>query len=63
MPFPHSAISTFEQCPRKYAFQYVERFRIETERIEAPLGKCVPESLLAFKSLFIFIIILHYKFY
>lgn len=45
MPFSHSAISTFEQCPRKYAFQYVERIRVETEGVEAFLGKRVHESL------------------
>ena len=45
MPFSHSAISTFEQCHRKYAFQYVERIRVETEGIEAFLGKRVHESL------------------
>ena len=45
MPFSHSAISTFEQCHRKYAFQYVERIRVETEGVEAFLGKRVHESL------------------
>ena len=45
MTFSHSAISTFEQCPRKYAFQYVERNRVETEGVEAFLGKRVHESL------------------
>ena len=45
VPFSHSTISTFEQCPRKYAFQYVERIRVETEGVEAFLGKRVHESL------------------
>jgi len=45
LPFSHSAISTFEQCPRKYAFQYVERIRVDMEGVEAFLGKRVHESL------------------
>lgn len=44
--FSHSKLSCFEQCPRKYAFRYVEKVPVEAkEGVEAFMGKRVHESL------------------
>lgn len=43
--FSHSSLETYERCPRKYYYRYVERVPIETESIEAFLGKQVHEVL------------------
>jgi len=43
--YSHSRIETFEQCPRKYKFRYVDNVRTETEGIEAFVGKRVHETL------------------
>ncbi len=43
--YSNSRIETFEQCPRKYKFRYIENIRTETEGIEAFVGKRVHESL------------------
>jgi putative RecB family exonuclease len=43
--YSHSRIETFEQCPRKYKFRYIDNIRTEAEGIEAFLGKRVHESL------------------
>jgi putative RecB family exonuclease len=39
--YSHSRITTFEQCPLKYKFQYIDGIRSETENIEAFMGKLV----------------------
>lgn len=43
--YSNSRIETFEQCPRKYKFRYIENIRTETEGIEAFVGKRVHEAL------------------
>src|SRR3989344_2136885 len=44
--YSHSKISTFEQCPRKYQFQYIDKEEPEIEStIEAFMGDIVHQSL------------------
>ncbi len=43
--FSHSSLSSFETCPRKYWFRYVRKVPVETEGIEAFVGKRVHEIL------------------
>ena len=44
--YSHSKLSCFEQCQRKYKFQYIDKIRIEIrESIELFLGKRVYETL------------------
>lgn len=44
--FSHSRISTFEQCPQKFKFQYIEKAETEEiEGVEAFLGSRVHEAL------------------
>jgi putative RecB family exonuclease len=43
--YSHSRIGTFEQCPRKYRFRYIDRIRIDIEPVETFLGSRVHESL------------------
>jgi putative RecB family exonuclease len=43
--YSHSRLSSFENCPRQFYFRYVERVPIETESVEAFLGKRVHEVL------------------
>ncbi len=43
--YSNSRIETFEQCPQKYKFRYVDNIRTETEGVEAFLGKRVHEAL------------------
>lgn len=43
--FSHSSLSTFEKCPKQYHFRYVARIPVETESIEAFVGKRVHEIL------------------
>ncbi len=43
--YSNSRIESFEQCPRKYKFRYVDNLRMDTEGIEAFVGKRVHESL------------------
>lgn len=43
--FSHSSLSTFEKCPRHYHFRYVERRPVDTESVEAFVGKRVHEVL------------------
>jgi len=46
MIFSHSRLSTYENCPRKFAFQYVEKPDIEKrDSIEAFMGSCVHKVL------------------
>lgn len=44
-PFSHSSLSTFERCPAKYKFSYVDGIRKPHEGVEAFLGRRVHESL------------------
>jgi putative RecB family exonuclease len=43
--YSNSRIETFEQCPRKYKFRYIDNLRMDTEGIEAFVGKRVHETL------------------
>ncbi len=43
--YSNSRIETFEQCPRKYRFRYIENIRTQTEGVEAFVGKRVHETL------------------
>ena len=43
--YSHSRISSFENCPRKYAFRYVEKIESDSESVEAFVGKRVHEIL------------------
>jgi len=43
--YSNSRIETFEQCPRKYKFRYLENIKTGTEGVEAYVGKRVHETL------------------
>jgi putative RecB family exonuclease len=43
--YSHSRLSSFENCPRQFAYRYVEKVPVETEGVEAFLGKRVHEIL------------------
>lgn len=43
--YSHSRLSTFEQCPQRYKFQYLDRLPPDFESIEAFLGSRVHDSL------------------
>lgn len=43
--YSNSRIETFEQCPRKYKFRYIENIKTDTEGVEAFVGKRVHEAL------------------
>jgi putative RecB family exonuclease len=43
--FSHSSLSAYETCPKKYQFRYVLKVPVETEGIEAFVGKRVHEVL------------------
>jgi putative RecB family exonuclease len=43
--YSHSRISSYENCPRQFYFRYVEKLPVETESIEAFVGKRVHEVL------------------
>jgi putative RecB family exonuclease len=43
--YSNSRIESFEQCPRKYKFRYIDNIRTDTEGIEAFVGKRVHEAL------------------
>ncbi|MFQ5417641.1 MAG: RecB family exonuclease [Myxococcota bacterium] len=43
--FSHSRLSSFEDCPKKYEFRYVQKIRRDTESIEGFVGKRVHEVL------------------
>lgn len=43
--YSYSRLETFEQCPRKYKFRYVDKLKTETEGVEAFVGKRVHETL------------------
>jgi putative RecB family exonuclease len=43
--YSNSRIETFEQCPQKYKFRYIQNIRTDTEGVEAFVGKRVHETL------------------
>ena len=45
MIYSHSRLSSYETCPRKYRYRYVDKVETEVEGIEAFMGKRVHEIL------------------
>ena len=44
--FSNSRLGTFEQCPLKYKYQYIDRIKVEVAKtVEAFMGSCVHEAL------------------
>ncbi len=44
--YSHSKLSTFEQCPIKFKYRYIDKIPVEFEKtIEAFLGEIVHEAL------------------
>ncbi|MBR9702173.1 PD-(D/E)XK nuclease family protein [Candidatus Pacearchaeota archaeon] len=44
--YSHSRISSFEQCPLKFKFRYIDKIRLEiTQTIETHLGRTVHDTL------------------
>ena len=43
--YSHSRLSTFEQCPLKFKFQYIDKIEKAEESVEAFMGKRVHEVL------------------
>jgi putative RecB family exonuclease len=43
--YSHSRLSTFEDCPRKFRYRYVDQIKVDTEGVEAFMGKRVHEIL------------------
>jgi putative RecB family exonuclease len=39
--YSHSRLSTFENCPRQFRYRYLDRIPVETESVEAFMGKLV----------------------
>ncbi|MEE2876639.1 MAG: PD-(D/E)XK nuclease family protein [Candidatus Neomarinimicrobiota bacterium] len=44
-PFSHSSLSTYEQCPARYKFVYIDRIKKPFEGIESFVGRRVHEAL------------------
>ena len=43
--FSPSSLNCFDNCPKQYHFRYVEKIQVETEGVEAFVGKRVHEIL------------------
>ncbi|RIK93399.1 MAG: hypothetical protein DCC71_24115, partial [Proteobacteria bacterium] len=43
--YSHSRLASFENCPRQFYYRYVEKLPVETESIEAFVGKRVHEVI------------------
>jgi len=43
--YSHSRLSTFEKCPLKYKYHYIDSITTEVENIEAFMGNLVHQSL------------------
>ncbi len=43
--YSHSQLSTYEQCPLKYKFNYIDRIKRDTKGIEAFVGSMVHDTL------------------
>ncbi len=43
--YSHSKLSTFEQCPQKYKFRYIDKIIVIEKSIESFLGKTVHSTL------------------
>lgn len=45
MEYSHSRLSSFETCPRKFKYRYIDQISVDTEGVEAFVGKRVHEIL------------------
>jgi putative RecB family exonuclease len=43
--YSHSRLSTFEDCPRRFRYRYVDEIKVDSEGVEAFMGKRVHEIL------------------
>jgi len=43
--YSHSRLSAFEDCPRKFRYRYVDELKVDSEGVEAFMGKRVHEIL------------------
>ena len=43
--YSHSRLATFEDCPRKFRYRYVDDIKVDSEGVEAFMGKRVHEIL------------------
>src|SRR5262245_14750592 len=43
--YSHSRLSAYEDCPRKFRYRYVDEIKVDTEGVEAFMGKRVHEIL------------------
>jgi len=43
--YSHSRLSTFEQCPLKYKFSYIDNIKVAGQSVEAFMGSMVHETL------------------
>lgn len=43
--YSHSRLSAFEDCPRKFRYRYVDEIKVDSEGVEAFMGKRVHEIL------------------
>jgi len=43
--YSHSRLASFEKCPRQFRFRYIDKLPVETESVEAFVGKRVHEVL------------------
>lgn len=43
--YSHSRLSSYENCPRKFKYRYVDQIKVDTEGVEAFMGKRVHEIL------------------
>ncbi len=43
--YSHSRLACFEKCPRQFRFRYIDKLPVETESVEAFVGKRVHEVL------------------
>ena len=43
--YSHSRLSSFENCPRKFKYRYIDQITVDTEGVEAFMGKRVHEIL------------------
>lgn len=43
--YSHSRLSSFENCPRQFKYRYIDQIKVDTEGVEAFMGKRVHEIL------------------
>ena len=45
MIFSHSQINLYQTCPRKYAYQYIDKMKVESDSLHLVLGSAVHSGL------------------